>query len=229
MVGGREVSCAVAVPESSTSHSAGVILVHDIFGLTDVTRGHAVRLAEAGYTVIAPDLHSSGGSFLSCVFTTMRDFRRRAGTSWEILNTARTTLIETYGVDPERVGVMGFCMGGGFALLLALRADLSVAAPFYGEAPPEVLESHDLCPVVGGWGNRDRLFRRHGQRLEEHLAAEGVDHDITLYPGVGHSYMDDHPGLLARLGRYSPLRAAYDPAAADDSWRRVLAFFETHL
>ena len=228
-IGGRQVTCTVMVPESRAWCSAGVLLVHDIFGLTNVTRNHAIRLAEAGYTVVAPDLFPAGSTRASCVFKTMRDFRRRSGTSWEILDSARAALIDDYGVDPERVGAMGFCMGGGFALLFAQRASLAVAAPFYGEVPSEVLESHALCPVVGGWGKRDRLFRRHGQRLEEHLTAEGIDHDIALYPEVGHSYMDDHLGFLARLGRYSPLLAAYDPVATDDSWRRVLTFFEAHL
>ena len=229
VVGGQQVTCNVLLPESRVQRSAGVLLIHDIFGFTAVTRNHATRLAEAGYTVAAPEMFPAGSTRGLCVLKTMRDFRRRSGTSWATLDAARTALIDDYGVDSGRLGAMGFCMGGGFALLFAQRATLAVAAPFYAEVPSEVLDSHAMCPVVGGWGKRDRLFRGHGKRLADHLAADGIDHNIALYPGVGHSYMDDHHGLLAGLGRYSPLRAAYDPVAADDSWRRVLDFFETHL
>lgn len=228
-VGDLDVPCVEVRPQPDAAGRAGVVVIHDIFGLTEVTRGHAARLAAHGYVTVAPNLFGLGRSKPACVVRTMGDFRRRSGTAWDVLEAATARLVAAHGVDRGRIGVMGFCMGAGFALLLAQRENLAVAAPFYGEAPTEVLEAAEVCPVIGGWGERDLLFRSHGRRLRDHLRAVGVDHDIALYPDAGHSYMDDHRGALARLGRLSPMGARYDQASADDSWARVLTFFATHL
>ena len=85
------------------------------------------------------------------------------------------------------------------------------------------------CPLTGGYGGRDRIFGPQGRQLIARLNALGRDDDVALYEDAGHSYMNDagHP-YLALLTR--PFMAvAYDHAAAEDSWRRMLEFFGRHL
>ena len=126
--------------------------------------------------------------------------------------------------------MMGFCMGGHFALLYAARAPVDVVAPFYGGVPRNADEISTVCPVVGGWGKTDKVYGHHGERLVRHLDTLGVEHDVKIYPDVGHSYMNNHDSFIFReLGDYSPLRSKYNEAAAADSWQRVFKFFERVL
>jgi carboxymethylenebutenolidase len=132
-------------------------------------------------------------------------------------------------VDGARTGVVGFCLGGGFALLYAVRAPLRAAGVFYGEVPrtPDALDG--VCPVLGGYGGRDRIFAPQGERLERLLAALDVPHDVRIYPGAGHSYMSHHDGVWATLGPWGPMAAGFDPQAEADSWARLARFFRAHL
>ncbi|RMF20508.1 MAG: dienelactone hydrolase family protein, partial [Deltaproteobacteria bacterium] len=116
-----------------------------------------------------------------------------------------------------------------FALLCAARAPLGAAACFYGAVPERAEELEGICPVVAGYGERDRLFAPASRRLERLLATLGVEHDVVVYPDVGHSYMNQHDGCLNWLGAVSPMHVGYDEAAAEDSWRRMLGFFGRHL
>jgi carboxymethylenebutenolidase len=120
-------------------------------------------------------------------------------------------------------------MGGGFALLFAVRAPLGATANFYGEVPAEASELRGICPVLGSFGGQDRMFGPKAALLERHLSELGVEHDVKVYPHAGHSFMSRNEGLLARLGAVGPMRVAYDPAAAEDSWQRIEAFFGRHL
>jgi carboxymethylenebutenolidase len=123
-------------------------------------------------------------------------------------------------------------MGGGFALYWAARGGLQVCAPFYGPVPEQADALRRVCPVVASFGELDQPFLPHARRLEKHLAEIGVPHDFKLYPGVGHSFMNDHGDkLLVKLGQRSrkELHAAYDETAAEDGWRRMLGFFAEHL
>jgi carboxymethylenebutenolidase len=120
-------------------------------------------------------------------------------------------------------------MGGGFALLYAVRAPLRAAGVFYGDVPTTADELRGVCPVVAGYGGRDRLFAAQGERLERHLAALGVPHDVRVYPDAGHSFMSHHEGVLATLSAWGPMKVGWNAAAEADSWRRVESFFREHL
>ncbi len=146
------------------------------------------------------------------------------------LEAARTWLATRPEVDARRTGVVGFCMGGGFALLYATRAPLQVAGAFYGDVPKTVEELRGVCPVLGGFGGRDRIFAPQGARLERLLTELGVPHDVKTYFAAGHSFMNEHPpGVMATLGAWGPMAAGFDPEAEADSWRRLEAFFGEHL
>jgi carboxymethylenebutenolidase len=225
---GRPMRAALAVPGRNTRRPA-VVVIHEIFGLNDDIRRITGRIAELGYVALAPDLFDTGGPRAICVLRTMLALRRRETAAFADLEAARLWLAARHDVDPERTGVIGFCFGGGFALLWAVRAPLGAAGVFYGEVPRMAEELRGVCPVVGGFGGRDRIFAPHGRRLEEHLRTLGVPHDVTIYPEAGHSFMSTHTGLLATIGAWGPMAVGFDLAAEADSWARLAVFFRTHL
>lgn len=205
----------------------GVVLVHEAFGLNDITRRQVVHLAGLGYAVVAPDLFAAGGP-VRCLRSTFRDLTAGRGHAFQDIEAARVRLL----ADPEctgRVGILGFCMGGGFALALAPHG-YAASAPCYGALPktPEALRG--ACPVVASYGAADRGLPGAAAKLERALTAYGVPHDVKEYPGAGHSFMNDESPLpavfdpLLKVGGVSP-----DPVAAADAWARIDAFFGVHL
>src|SRR4051812_49367748 len=95
----------------------GVVLVHEAFGLTDVMRRQVQRMAEAGFLALMPDLFVEGGP-RKCLRATFRDIVRGEGRVFDDVETARRALTARPDCS-GRVGVIGFCMGGGFALMAA--------------------------------------------------------------------------------------------------------------
>jgi carboxymethylenebutenolidase len=80
--------------------------------------------------------------------------------------------------------------------------------------------------VVASFGGRDRVFKKEARRLQACLQNAGVEHDFEIYPSAGHSFMTaDLEGWMGAAAPYTPLRVGYDPQAAEDAWRRMLAFF----
>ena len=219
---------ALARPASPAPRPA-VIVIHEIFGLNDDIRRIAGRIADLGWVALAPDLYDTEGPRVLCVLRAMLALRRREGPAFADLEAARTWLAARPEVDPRRTGVIGFCMGGGFALLYAVRAPLGAAGVFYGDVPSTADELRGVCPVVGGYGERDRLFAGEGRRLGTLLTELGVPHDVRIYPDAGHSYMSRHEGLLATLAAWGPMKVGWNRDAEEDSWRRVEALFRTHL
>jgi len=207
----------------------GVIVIHEAFGLNDDIAAKCERLASMGYVALAPDLYTGRGPMPFCVLRAMRELRAGRGQAFDDLDAARHWLADLPQTDASRIGVIGFCMGGGFALLYAVRAPLKAAAVFYGAVPRDSAALEGVCPVVASYGGRDRVFRPHGERLARHLRQLGVDHDVKVYPKAGHSFMSDHRGPLAKLFAVGPMRIGYDPAAAEDAWERVAAFFGRYL
>jgi len=142
------------------------------------------RLAGAGYLAAAPDLYR-GGRRSTCLIRMFREARARRGRTFEDLDAVRRWL----AVRPDctgSVGVIGFCMGGGFALLMAADHRFDAASVNYPTAASDVYTEGVLegaCPLVGSFGAEDRANRGTGDRLERILTAVGVDHDIRTYPG----------------------------------------------
>jgi len=225
---GRPMRAALALPPVTAPRPA-VIVIHEIFGLNDDIRRITGRFADLGYVALAPDLYDTGGRRALCIARVMLSLRRKDGAAFADLDAARAWLATRPEVDPARTGVVGFCIGGGFALLYAVRAPLGAAGAFYGEVPKSADELRGVCPVVAGYGGRDRIFVAQGRRLETHLATLGVPHDVRIYPQAGHSFMSRHTGLLATVSAWGPMAVGYDPAAEADTWARIAAFFARHL
>ncbi|EKF75170.1 dienelactone hydrolase family protein [Alcanivorax hongdengensis A-11-3] len=225
--GGHTMRARWIRPATPNPHGAGIIAIHDIFGFTDDIERIGKRLADNGYPVLVPDLYDLPGSKPLCVVKTLRAHETGKGFAFEQLEACREWLLAQQEEKVSQVGVMGFCMGGRFALLYASRAPVQVVAPFYGGVPGKASDLSGICPVVGGWGRKDMVFGNHGDRLAGHLQELGVEFDVKTYPDAGHSYMNNHQTFVfKRLADYSPLRSKYHEPSAEDSWHRVFNFFE---
>ena len=186
-------------------------------------------MADLGYVALAPDLYDAGAPRPLCVLRTLLALRTGQGGAFADLDAAQGWLAARPEVDGARIGVVGFCMGGGFALLHAIRADVRAAGVFYGDVPSTADELRGVCPVLGSYGGRDRPFAGQGRRLERFLGELDVPHDVRVYPDAGHSFMSHHDGPLSMLLGWSPMAVGFDPAAEADSWARLERFFREHL
>ncbi|GAC1484116.1 MAG: hypothetical protein NVS1B16_13650 [Pseudarthrobacter sp.] len=131
-----------------------VLMIHEAFGLTDQIRAHADRLARAGHLTLAVDLFSDGGA-RRCLVSTMRSMMTGSGRVFTDLATARAWLAES-PLSTGKTGVIGFCMGGGFALLVA-RDGFDAASVNYGRLPGDVEGAlRGACPIVANFGGKDK-------------------------------------------------------------------------
>jgi len=204
----------------------GLLLIYEALGMNQEMAAAARDLAAEGWTVLIPDLFARGAKPL-CVARCLRTVVTGEGPALDDLESARRWLVGQPGVDAERIGVIGFCMGGGFALLLAMTGRYRASAPFYGMAPKSMDRS---CPVVASYGKRDAMLRNDPARLTGNLERLGVPHDVKVYPEAGHSFYTRAPGrLVEAMLPYTPLRGGYHEASARDAHRRVVAFFREHL
>ena len=216
----------LAIPES-LAPVPGVVILHDVLGMTRDHRNQANWLAEAGFLALSPDLYYEGGRLL-CVRQVMRDLAARTGPAFSNIEAARAWLL----VQPNctgRVGVIGFCMGGGFALLLAANHGFSASSVNYGGPLPNDLDAFlcAACPIVGSYGGRTRWEQGIADQLRQALERALVPHDVKEYPNAGHSFMNDHGKLVFALLRFTSM--GWNEEAAMDARRRIAAFFHTHL
>ncbi|GAC1513758.1 MAG: dienelactone hydrolase family protein [Candidatus Dormibacteraceae bacterium] len=206
----------LATPDGAGPHP-GLIVIHEAFGLNDNIKDITRRFADAGYVALAVDLFTDRNRAV-CMTRYMAGLLLGSVNAYGIndLKTALTFLAKKRDVDAQRMGAVGFCMGGGFAVSWACTdSRLKVIAPFYSTnpRPSEILRR--LCPVVGSYPEKD-FTARAGRALDKALEQHGIARDIKIYPGAGHSFFNEH-------GR------AYDKAAAEDSWSRVLNFFAEQI
>ena len=214
----RRGPCRAHVELPERASRRGVLVLHEAFGLNEDMRRIAQRFARHGYVAVVPALF--GGP--RCLARTLRDEARR-----QQLDGWREWMREQHGVD--HAGIVGFCMGGGFAIAeVAAGGDFEAASVNYGAVP--VKDLRRACPIVGSYGELDRVMLPQARKLVELLEAAGVEHDVKVYPGVGHSFMNQHEGWQRALAAVpTPMRVGHQPEAADDAWRRVFAFFDSHL
>ena len=193
--GGRIIDAFVVYPE--VSHKAPVILlIHEIFGLSDWARSMADDIAAMGYIVIAPDLLSgvgpNGGG--TNAFPDQQAIIRAVsnldpGTITADLNATADYALKFPSAN-GKLAVIGFCWGGGQSFRFATtRQDLSAAFVFYGPPPPADAMKNITAPVYGFYGGSDARISATVPDAKTEMAAAGKKYDPVIYDGAGHGFM----------------------------------------
>ncbi|WP_241524219.1 dienelactone hydrolase family protein [Mycobacterium paraense] len=219
----------LAVPDGRGPWPGVVVVVQDVLGMTANLRQISDRFAHNGYLALAPALYDGRDPKIGCVISTIRAHLAGHGRAHDDLVAARDHLIADERCT-GKVGLAGFCMGAGFVLQLASRGLFNATAPNYGLLPKDVGALRESCPLVGSFGGKDPIVRRGtAARLEAILAEGDVPRDIKEYPGVGHSFMNDHsvPAPIRIIAGLTGM--AYSEPEAEDAWRRMVTFFDEHL
>jgi len=225
----------LATPESGPC--AGVVLIHDVWGLTDHARDLAQRLSAEGFAVLALDLYRR----LDEVKIENPGEWMRALSDPQILGDAQAgaDFLAAHPITQGKgIGVIGFCMGGMYALMAGASCPgLGASVPFYGllshqhgilhsDCPDQTLKpneplelARDLrCPTLAFYGDKDEFVPLSDiERLEERFAQSAQSAEVVLYPGAGHAFMNDtRPD-------------AYRPEDAAKAWQRMVAFLTEQL
>jgi carboxymethylenebutenolidase len=218
--GGREVNCFVAYPEVKTKATA-VIVIHEIFGLTDWVRSVADELAEAGYVAIAPDLLSGAGpNGGGTAELGGNDGVRKAITS---LPPAQITAdlnavadyVKTLPACSGKIVVAGFCWGGGEAFRYATNnKELKGSFVFYGPSPSKEEDISRIdCPVYGFYAGNDARITSAVPKTSNLMKTAGKTYNPVTYEGAGHGFM--------RAGE-APDASSENQQARKQSWNRWL-------
>jgi len=197
----------------------GLVIIHEAFGLNDNIREITQRFANEGYAALAVDLFA-GRNRMVCMFRFFSDMFRNSLDHKGIqdLKTSLTYLERQPIVNKNRVGAVGFCMGGSFAVAWACSDErLKVIAPFYAFAPRPLDAVARSCPVVGSWPEKD-FSAGGGHQIEAELSQANIPYDIKFYPGSTHSFLNGRRDIKPE-----------NQAAAADSWERMMEFFKTQL
>jgi carboxymethylenebutenolidase len=219
---GSAASGYLATPAGGTG--PGVIVVQEWWGLDSGIKEMADRLAAAGFVALAPDLYhgelaghtemDKAGALMSAM-PADRAARDMSG--------AVDFLAEHDATTSDKIGVMGFCMGGMLTFVLAaLRPDrVKAAVPFYGfpQGDDQPDYSRIEAAIQGHMAEHDSFFPPDAAHaLEQELHALGKDVTLTVYPGSGHAFMAPHNAL-----------GTQDQTLADAIWPQATAFLHAHL
>jgi carboxymethylenebutenolidase len=203
--------------ENAEGKFPAVVVIHEIYGLNQNIREVTERFAAEGYVALAVDLFSKGNRLL-CVMRVLRDLLSKLESNKGVidLRNALNFLIEQPDVDPNRLGAIGFCMGGSYAVAWSCLDDrLKVIAPYYGFNPRPLDSVARACATVASYPLKDPTAGA-GKKLKAALERYNIPHDIKIYEEAKHSFFNDKS-------------RAYNQVAAEDSWKRVKAFFTEHL
>jgi carboxymethylenebutenolidase len=225
-------------PDDNAQHP-GLIVIHEIWGLDEHIKDVANRFAEKGYSVIAPNLFH-GMSFEGKISPTLFDEMRNPETRDEAQKKMRALfapiqapefadktvaqlkecveyLLSDEHVD-GKIGVLGFCFGGTYALALtAADPRIKASVPFYGQPLSSEKINNLQCPVLAFFGEEDAALMDSLPRLKEGMKQAGKDFTAIVYPKTGHAFFND---TNARM---------YNPEAAKDAWNKTLDFLLKNL
>jgi len=194
-----------------------VVVIHEIFGLNDNIREISNRFAAEGYAALAVDLFSNRNRAI-CMLQIMYGMLIKPLNNPMLADLRATVsfLQQQTSIDSSRIGAVGFCMGGTYALQLAItEKGMQAASVFYGMNPKPLDAVAQACPVVGSYPDKD--FTTSAARdLEARLTKDGIPNDIKIYADTKHSFV-------------SQQRSPSEVAATQDAWGRMLSFFHQHL
>ncbi len=216
--GSETVHGYLAVPETPGRHPA-LVVIHEWWGLVPWVKQQTRKFAEAGYVALAVDLYRGKHTNRSRV---ARELVRSLPPQRALrdLKAAFAYLAARPDVDANRIGDVGWCFGGGWALRLAIHEPrLAACAVNYGELPTRSEQIAAIpCPVLGNFGALDRgITPQKVRAFEGAMRKAGKTIDAKIYPGAGHAF--ENPAN----------KAGYRPEAAADAWSRMLAFFHRTL
>jgi carboxymethylenebutenolidase len=219
--GNRVVSAFVAYPEVSTK-ATSVIVIHEIFGMSDWVQLTADELAAAGYIAIAPDLLSGLGPFAdsTAIGKAIRDLPPDQITA--DLNAVADYVAKLPAAN-GKVAVAGFCWGGGQAFRFATnRPKLAAAFVFYGNGPGPDAIAAIKAPVYGFYAGNDARIGATVPKTQELMKAAGKTYDVVTYEGAGHGFMRAGEAPAPAADADPKAREAYaaNKKARDEAWAR---------
>ena len=214
------IKAAVATPAGGGSRPA-VIVVQEWWGLNDHIRDVARRLAGQGFVAVAPDLYSRQGNKVASDPNTAAQLmgRLKKEDGIDDLKSTVEWIRAQKDTGGSKIGIIGFCMGGSYALLLPCKTrEISAAAPFYGEIPSDDTLQDLACPIFYAYGENDGwITRADVDRLSAALIKFHKPGEVKVYAGCSHGFFNDTRSDV------------YAPAEAEDAWTRALALFKEHL
>jgi len=205
-----------AKPEGIGSHP-GLVIIHEAFGLNDNIRDISRQFAEYGYAALAVDLFSNRNRMI-CMMQAFYGMLVRPlnNSTLSDLQSTMTFLRSQQNVDATRIGAVGFCMGGAYALQLAVTdKGMKAASVFYGANPKPLESVAQSCPIVGSYPDKD-FTTQAARDLDASLTKYEVPHDIKIYDDTKHSFV-------------SQQRTPIEADATKNAWQRMLSFFGEHL
>ena len=234
LTGGGSMGGYLARPTEAGPHAA-VLVYMEIFGINSHIRDVTERVAREGYVALAPDyFHRTGpGADLGYDDAGFAEGMKllNALVADEMIGDARAAIDFLRGrsdVRGERIGCMGFCVGGHMTYLTACETDVRAAASFYGGgiAAPQgfggAASTLSRTSAIGGkilclFGEKDGFIPSdQADAIKAALGEHGIRHDVVVYPDADHGFFCDQ-------------RPAYQEKAADDAWERTKALFAQEL
>jgi carboxymethylenebutenolidase len=218
--GTGNIKCYLVRPANATGKLPAILVIHENRGLNphieDVTR----RIALENFMALAPDGLTSVGGYTGDDEKGGMLFREvDRGKMFEDLHAAAVWL-KARPDSTGKLGATGFCFGGGVSNQLAVRmgGDLAAAVPYYGGAPANLADVAKIkAAVLVHHGETDTRLVQAWPQYEAALKAANVTHEGHIYKGAGHGFNNDA----------TPAR--YNKAAADESWKRTIAWFNKHV
>ena len=214
---GGTTSGYLATPASGKG--PGVVVIQEWWGLVPHIKDISDRFAAAGYVALAPDFYH-GKSTKSPDEAGKLMMAMRIDQAEKDLRGAIQYLLDHDATTGDKVGTVGFCMGGALSLYAATKnPQVGACVIFYGGHPNVKPDLEQLqAPVLGLYGERDGFVTPEVARtLERKLKELGKSGEIHIYPEVDHGFFNDER------------KEVYNAAAAQDAWNRVIKFYEEHL
>jgi carboxymethylenebutenolidase len=215
--GTGKVRAYVARPAGSAGKLPAVLVVHENRGLNPHIEDIARRIALEKFVAFAPDALTPLGGYPGDEDKARELFSKLDQTKTREDFVTAVKLLERRPDSTGKVGVVGFCYGGGMASFLATRVpELDAAVSFYGSQPTAEEVARIKAPLLVHYAENDDRINAGAAAFETALKAAKVKYQIYKYPGTQHGFNND-------------TTPRYDKAAAEQAWRRTIIFFRKHL